>query len=115
MGLNLGVTTFSREVFHFSVESSYAIGFSIVLIFGFVLCRYRVFKATSENIRRQFLKFAATSVFFRGLEFAICYGLFKAMGAHYFLALVTVQVGSFFIKFFYYRAIVFSPGGKAST
>lgn len=112
---NLAVTAVAHEYVGLTVAMAYVTGFAVVLVLSFVLCRYTVFRATTENFGRQFAKFALSSLLFRGLEFSVCFALYQYGGMHYFLALLSVQVASFFIKFFYYRAIVFSAGAKAST
>jgi putative flippase GtrA len=112
---NLAVVALAREIGGFSVGTAYLLSFSVVLCLSFALCRYTVFRATHEDIRRQFAKFVLSSLVFRGVELSASYALYELAGVHYFLALLAVQVSSFFIKFFYYRAIVFSAGDSAST
>jgi|GEM_PF-5594848 len=115
MALNLLVTTTAHEAAGLSVGASYGLGFSVVLVVSFMLCRHKVFDAATQAIRPQFTRFVISSLFFRGAEYASCYLIFKVLGIHYFVSLVAVQITSFFIKFFFYRAVVFSGDDKAST
>lgn len=112
---NIAVTAMLREWVGLAVELAYAGGYTTVLIISFLLCRHAVFDAADGDLNRQFTVFVVSSVFFRGMEFAanvVCYKLFAIQ---YLWALVMIQSLSFVIKFFYYRAVVFSDDGRPST
>ena len=115
LSTNFVVTVVAREVVGLAVEASYLCGFFVVLVISFFLCRQAVFNSAAGHRIRQFILFVASSVFFRGMEFLATVGLYKLIGTHYILALLAVQVGSFFIKFFYYRDTVFSNTCNPST
>lgn len=112
---NMGVTTGLHELAGIRVEIAYASGFAVVMLISFLICRHAVFQATDQPVLPQFVKFISAALVFRGAELAATIALFHAAELHYFVALVSVQVTSFLIKFFFYRAAVFSDAGKAST
>ena len=106
--VNLGLTTLLHEAAGVSAKIAFAVSLCVVFLMNFVLLRYVIYAATAMTFRKQFAAFFLSSIGFRGVEYALFYLLLEAMGSErYQWAIVTVQVASFFMKFFFYRAIVF--------
>jgi putative flippase GtrA len=112
---NLAVTAGLHELAGLNVEISYAGGYTTALFVSFLLCRYTIFSATTENPFRQFAIFAISSILFRGLEYIASVLCYKFFGMQYLLAMVLVQSLTFIIKFFYYRTVVFSDDKNSSA
>lgn len=108
-GVNLCATTFLHEVFFVSVKIAYAAGLIAAILTNFYFCRNLVFQSDG-NPRHQLIVFVFSSFLFRGLE----YGAFLlqeiTIGLPYIVAIIIIHATSFFIKFFYYKLLVFTRG-----
>jgi putative flippase GtrA len=104
---NLTITYLMKSGLGFSVEVAYLAGYSSAILIGFLICRHAVFKATEQSPGKQLILFIISSIFFRGIEYGTSLFLNKGMEIHYLSALVVVAIASFFVKFFYYRSMVF--------
>jgi len=106
-GVNLFTTTFLHEVFFVSVRIAYAAGLIVAILTNFYFCRNLVFQSDG-NPRHQLIVFVFSSFLFRGLE----YGAFLlqeiTIELHYMVAIIIIHATSFFIKFFYYKLLVFT-------
>ena len=110
---NLVVTTALHEAAGLPVEWSAAAGFVVAMTIGFLFCRYSVFDGRDGDPGRQFAAYALSSAVFRGLEYGAFVALFRIAGVQYIAAIVVVQVVSFFVKFAYYKLVVFArPGSR---
>ncbi len=96
-----------HEVFDLMVEAAAACGFVASLFVGFAMCRYFVFDASAGSAAQQFTAFAASSIFFRGLEYLAFLLLYRSADVDYIVSVFVVVAVSFIIKFTYYRLAVF--------
>ena len=105
---NIAVTALCRELIGIPVSFAYLCGFLTAMFVSFMLCRHVIFDAALGDIRRQFLMFLVSSIFFRGLEYLAVIAVYEMLRLHYLLVLASIQTMSFILKFFYYRGMVFA-------
>lgn len=75
---------------------------------NFLFTRFFVFRGTVVPWKSQLVTYLASSVLFRGAEYAGFLVLLRAAGAPYPVAIIAAQVVSFVAKFLFYRAVVFA-------
>jgi putative flippase GtrA len=115
-GANIGLTAILHEGLGLAAEFAFAFSLGIVLIIGFVGCRYVIFEAASEgNAKHQAFLFLLSSFGFRGAEYLTFLLLHTLLGVYYLTAIVASLILSFFAKFFFYRHVVFVPIGVSGT
>ncbi len=105
---NLAVTALCHEFIGVPVNLAYICGFITTMFVSFLLCRHVIFDAASGDVKYQFLIFFFSSIFFRGFEYLSVVALHSMFQTHYLVALASIQIISFIIKFFYYRGMVFT-------
>ena len=107
---NIFVTAIMKDSLGLPVESAYLAGYLSALIIGFMICRHIIFKSATESAGKQLAMFLISSIFFRGAEYGASLFLHKELGMHYLSALTIVTCTAFFLKFLYYRTVVFRKG-----
>ncbi len=110
--LNLGLTTGLHEVLGVSEEVSFLVALMTVFVTSFVIMRYYVFSDAAGHGGRQLATYVASSVAFRGGEYAAFLAIHSWLGFHYLPTLLGVLFASFILKYFYYGLVVF---GRRST
>ena len=87
-----------------NVEQKVAVGISqaSVLLVNFLTLRIFVFRS-SRSVRGDIVRYAASAVAFRGLEYLSFLLLFEFGGLYYITALFITLVVSTFFKFVWYR------------
>ena len=108
MVVNLAVTAFARNIIKVEIEVAYLMGYVSVLLTGFALCRYFVFKSTDRASGAQLGAFVISSTVFRGLEYGASLFLHSVGGVNYLFAIIVVSAGAFFLKFAFYRSYIFA-------
>ncbi|MFQ5416991.1 MAG: GtrA family protein [Myxococcota bacterium] len=106
--LNLGITAALHEIFGVSPEVSFAVALVAVFCVNFAIMRCWVFRGTSRPIRSQLAGFGVSSLFFRGLEYAGYFALFRYARFPYLVAALTVIGISFTLKYVVYNFWLFS-------
>jgi putative flippase GtrA len=104
---NLGLTAFFHEVLRWRPEIAFAVPLAIVLALNFVACRHLVFEATGDDTGRQLLRFVLSSLGFRSAEWVAFVIIHSIAGLYYLSAVIVVLLVSFFVKFFFFRSVVF--------
>jgi len=105
--LNLGLTSLMHEVMLLSEELSFGIALIVVMVNNFVMLRYYVFTAREQRILTQATAYVASSIGFRGAEYALFIIMHQAMGVHYLASVSVALVISFVSKFVLDRAMEF--------
>jgi putative flippase GtrA len=95
-----------HEIAKMTEETSVAISFSVVFLVNFITARVFVFRSNVAPMF-QLVKFAASSVFFRFVEYLAFLAALRFLGLHYLVALLLVLTISSIAKFFFQRAYVF--------
>jgi putative flippase GtrA len=106
--LNLGITATLHEIFGVSPEVSFAVALVAVFCLNFAMMRWWVFRGTRRPILGQLAGFGGSSLFFRGLEYAGYFALFRYVGFPYLGAALTVIGISFTLKYLVYNFWLFS-------
>ena len=118
-GICFFLTVALSWLFHdlFQLREELAVGLMQIVVFlvSFAGCRNLVYRARDGQLSAQFLKFAISSVTFRGLEylgFLVCHQVF---GLQYLLAIVGVKFCAAIGKFFFYGVLVFDSGAVSAS
>jgi putative flippase GtrA len=106
--VNLGITAALHEIFGVSPEVSFAVALIVVFLMNFSMMRWWVFRGTRRPILEQLASFGASSLFFRGLEYAGYLVLLRHGGFPYLGAAFTVIGISFTLKYLVYNFWLFS-------
>lgn len=109
-GLNLFITTSLHEVLHVPVRFAYACGLLTTILTNFYFNRRIIFQS-GTNVWRQLIIFIASSFMFRGLEYGAFLFQEATIDIEYILAILLIHGTSFFIKFVYYKLLVFEYRG----
>ncbi len=107
--INVGLTVLVTEVLGAPAELAFALALATVLFVNFMTCRHLVFKGAAErDTASQFSLFVASSLAFRGLEYAAFLIVHTVLGVQYLVAVVGILVVSMLMKFVFFRSVVFS-------
>lgn len=106
--MNFGLTVLLHEEVGMREEGAFALVLSLTTVMNFLLLRYFVYPGRHGAFFRQFGFFAASSLGFRCLEYALFLIFHTWLGFAYRLVIVGTLVTTFITKFFYYGAVVFS-------
>ena len=109
--LNLGTTFLLHEALGLSEEFSFAIALALVFTTNFLLLRYYIFATAGGSFWAQMSKFAMSTVFFRGFEYALFIVLHTWLGVQYLAAVVGILGVSFVLKFIVNKRMVFESKG----
>jgi len=104
--VNILTTAFLHEIFFISTRFAYAVGLAVATVLNFHLCRTKVFQS-GGNAWLQLIIFVFSSLLFRSMEFAAFMIQEMTINLPYLLAIIIIQGITFFIKFIYYRRLVF--------
>jgi len=104
--VNILTTVFLHEIFFISTRFAYAAGLATATLLNFHLCRTKVFKSAG-NSWLQLIIFVLSSLLFRSLEFSAFIIQEMTINIPYLFAIIIIQGITFFIKFIYYRRLVF--------
>ena len=110
---NISVTAIMKDSLGLPIEAAYLAGYLSALIIGFMICRHIIFKSATHSAGKQLVLFLVSSIFFRGAEYGVSLFLYKKLGMHYLCALAIVTCAAFFLKFLYYRTVVFRKGPQS--
>lgn len=105
--VNLGLPVLLHEWLGMEERVAVALALATTFVVNFIIARSYVFKA-SGAFGPQVLRFAAASAGFRIAEYVAFLFLYTFLGLFYVLALGSVLVVSFGVKFVFYRAFVFT-------
>lgn len=105
--ISVGGTAALTELLGLTPKIAYLIALITVFCFNFVMCRYFIFAGKAGNVRLQLTAFTATSLVFRGIEYAAFYILYDLLALPYLLLIIAIQGTSSLTKFFWYN-VVFS-------
>jgi len=106
-GLNLAATVTLHEVVGVPEELAFAVAQVVIFFFSFVSARHFIFEGSAGDPKRQLIKFALSSVGFRGAEYVGFLVLHTFLEIPYVVAVVAVLGSSFLVKFFFYGTVVF--------
>ena len=116
VSINLAGTALLAEGFGVPPERGLLASMAVATAVNFLFTRFFVFRGTRVPWPRQLAGYLASSVFFRGAEYAGFLALHRGLGLPYPPAVFLAQAVSFVAKFFFYRAVVFArPGGPAGA
>lgn len=104
----LGITALLHEFAGRSEELSYGVALVVVFVGNFLAMRYYVCDGAGGSAARQLGMFLASSLAFRGMEYAAFLIAHTWLGAPYAAAIVAIQLTSSLAKFFFYRGAVFT-------
>ena len=104
---SLGLPVLLHELLHIDPKIAVAISQLSVLLMNFLTLRAFVFRS-SGSLRRDVVRYGASAVVFRGLEYLSFLLLFELAGLFYVTALVITLLASTVIKFIWYR-FLFGP------
>lgn len=104
--ITLGLPILLHEVFGVADDIAVAVALAVAFIVNFVSTRVLVFRSTGRA-SGELLRFALTSLSFRGLEY-LAYLALAWAGVVYYLALAIVLAVSMVLKFLTYRSVVFN-------
>ena len=108
--VNVGLTTLLHEIAHVREELAFLAALVAAFLCNFVGMRYFVYRAASADVMPQLARFLASSLGFRGAEYAAFLLLHTVFGVYYLLACAAILVTSFVSKYFFYRVAVFGNG-----
>jgi len=106
-GLNIFITILLHEILHVPVKIAYVCGLLTIILTNFYFSRRLIFQS-GANVWRQLIIFIASSFMFRGLEYGAFLFQESTIDIEYILAILLIHGTSFFIKFFYYKLLVFT-------
>jgi len=105
--ISVGGTAFLKEIIGLTPKTAYLIALITVFCFNFLMCRYFIFAGKDGDMRAQLAVFGASSLTFRGAEYAAFYFLYDILALPYLLLIIAIQGTSALTKFFWYN-VVFS-------
>lgn len=100
--VSLGLPIVFHEVLHIGPKVAVGISQLSVLLINFLTLRAFVFRSNG-SLRRDMVRYGASAVVFRGLEYLSFLLLFELAGVFYVTALVITLAVSTVIKFIWYR------------
>ena len=100
--VSLGLPVALHEFLHVDQKAAVGISQLSVLLMNFLTLRLFVFRS-SGSMRRDMVRYAASAVAFRALEYLGFVALFELAGLFYVTALVITLFFSTLIKFVWYR------------
>jgi putative flippase GtrA len=100
--VSLGLPVVLHEFLQVSPKVAVGISQASVLLMNFLTLRFFVFRS-SGGVRAEMVRYAASAVAFRGLEYLSFLALFELAGMFYVTALVITLATSTIIKFVWYR------------
>jgi putative flippase GtrA len=102
-----GLTTFLVQVMHVGEKLAFLIPLSILFVTNFFVCRYFVYRNTHDSIVHQFLRYSASSIGFRVLEYVTYWLLLDFLQLWYVTVMLVVMPTSFVMKFLFFKVTVF--------
>lgn len=106
--LVVGLTAALHELLGVAEEVSYLAALVAAFCVNFTGARYYVYRAAHAPIGRQLMRFLVSSVAFRGGEFLSFVLLHTMAGVQYLIAVGSIMVISFVLKYLFFRTFVFS-------
>ena len=107
-GVSAGVTALLHEVGGWSPQRAYAVALVCVMVLMFFVARYYVFAGTDRGMGQQAVMFLASSLIFRGAEYAMFWLFHVLLGVPYLAAIVVAQGISFVTKFVVFHGLIFA-------
>lgn len=104
----VGLTYVLGEIVGLHPNLAFLIPLVIAYFMNFATCRWFVYRSSDEPIVRQFLKYSATAVGFRVVEYAIYWALVNLLDMRYMIAVFIVLPTSFVCKYLFYKVAVFA-------
>ncbi len=114
LGIVLGVTSAGVTV---GLETHLAYGLALCTAIGtnFLICRWFIFETHGQPLGSEFLRFVASVGVWRLVEFAGFIVLFDWFGVSYQVAVVSLAMVMFVVKFVWCRVFVFRDPEEAAS